>query len=210
MIIKWFGQTAIQIKSENKIIVVDPLNKKSGLTPTNLRADIQILTSKSKNIDPKTVSSRKEGELFTIDAPGEYEIGGVMVKGIELKNKVTAYTIYQEDISIAHLGTINQKELNEKQLEELNNVDILFIPVGNKDSINGEVAVDVNQQIEPRIVIPIYYSVKGLKDKLDGLDKFLKNEGVKNIEPQEELDITSSKLPGEEETKVIVLKAQKK
>jgi len=210
MIIKWFGQTAIQIKSENKIIVIDPLSKKTGLTPPNIRADIQILTSNSKGIDPKTISSRQESELFSIEAPGEYEIGGVMVKGICLKNKITAYTIYQEDLSLAHLGTINQKELSEKQLEELNNVDILFIPVGNKNSINGEVAVDISQQIEPRIVVPIYYNIKGLKDKLDSVDKFLKNEGAKNVEPQNELDITSTKLPGDEETEIVLLKAQKK
>jgi L-ascorbate metabolism protein UlaG (beta-lactamase superfamily) len=210
MIIKWFGQTAIQIKSENKIIVIDPLSKKSGLAQPKLRADILAISNQSDQIDPKAVKSRKKRKLFKIDGPGEYEVGGVMIKGIGLKKNVIAYTIYQEDISIAHLGNINQKELSEKQLEEFNNVDILLIPVGNKNSINGETAVDISQQIEPRIVIPIYFSIKGLKKKLDSLDKFLKYEGAKNIKPIEELDIIETKLPSDEETKVIVLNPQNK
>lgn len=208
MIIKWFGQSAIQVKSENKIIVIDPLSKKTGLSQPNLRADILVITKQSDQIESRSVKARKKGEVFKIDAPGEYEVSGVMIKGIKLKNKITGYTIYQEDISIAHLGTINQKELTEKQLEELNNVDILFIPVGNKDSINGEQAVDLSQQIEPKIVIPIYYSVKGLKEELDPLDNFLKFEGAKNVEPVEELDISQNKLPSQEETEIVILKAQ--
>jgi L-ascorbate metabolism protein UlaG (beta-lactamase superfamily) len=210
MIIRWFGQTAIQIKSKNKITVIDPLSSKSGLTPPKLRADIVAISSRNNDqIDKNTVKPRKESNLFTIDAPGEYEIGGVMIKGIGFKNKITAYTVYQEDISVAHLGTINQKDLTEKQVEELNNVDILFIPVGNKNSIGSDAAANISQQIEPKIVVPIYYSIKGLKLKLDPIEKFLKNEGVKNAEPQEELDISSSKLPGAEETEIVVLKAQK-
>jgi L-ascorbate metabolism protein UlaG (beta-lactamase superfamily) len=210
MIIKWFGQTAIQIKSKNRIVVVDPFSSKTGLDMPNLRADILAVTKKSDLIDRSKVKNRKKADLFTIDYPGEYEVNGVMVTGVKAKNNLTIYNFFSENISVAHLGTINQKELSEKQVDQLGKVDILFLPVGNKDGTDSEQAIEIAQQLEPRIIVPFYYQIAGLKNKLDPVDKFLKDEGVKDIEPEEEINISYSQLPSEEETKIITLKPASK
>jgi len=204
MIIKWFGLNAVQIKSHNRIVAVDPFSDKTGLKAPTIKADILLLTNRSPEIDPKKVQSRKGGKLFTIDGPGEYEIKEVMIKGIPSLN-TTIYTIYSENISVGHLDGFSQKELTNQQLEELNKVDILLLPVGNKNILSGEEAADLAQQIEPKVIIPIYFQLKGLKKKLESPEKFLKNEGVEKIEPQPELKISKSSLP-KEETEVVILK----
>lgn len=206
MIIKWFGQTTVQIKSKNRIVVIDPASEKTGLKIPQLRADVLAVSQKTDLIDKDKVQARKKRTLFLIDGPGEYEVKGIMVKGIEAKNGLTIYSLYLENISLAHLATIGQQELTKDQLEELNNVDILFVPIGNQGAINSEQAIDISGQIEPKILIPFYYQIEGLKTKLHPIDSFLKNEGLKNIEPKTELDISSSKLAAGEETQIVILK----
>ncbi len=205
MIIKWFGLNCIQIKSQNRIVVIDPFSDKSGLKMPSLRADIVAATNEDAKENLNQVKKRKKSELFVIDGAGEYEVKQVLVKGIYTKNDQLIYNIYSEGISFAHLGPIKQKELTNQQLEDLNNVDILAVPVGNKDAIDYQKAVDIIQQIEPRMVIPIYYQTKGLNKDLDKIDKFLKEEGIKDLTPEEELKISKGKLPSEK-TEIVQLK----
>jgi hypothetical protein len=51
----------------------------------------------------------------------------------------------------------------------------------------------------------MHYQIPKLNLKLDGVDKFLKAMGAKNLEPQSKLSIKKKDL-GEEETRVVVLK----
>ena len=53
--------------------------------------------------------------------------------------------------------------LNKKQLEEINGVDILAVPVGGKNSLDGKEAKEVIDQIEPKIVLPMHYKIRGSK-----------------------------------------------
>jgi L-ascorbate metabolism protein UlaG (beta-lactamase superfamily) len=61
-------------------------------------------------------------------------------------------------------------------------------------------------QIEPKITIPMHYSLPKLKAKIDELDKFLKALGVKTIEPLPKLTIKKKDVSAEE-AKIVVLKA---
>jgi len=205
MIIKWFGLNCIQIKSKNRIVIIDPFSKETGLKLPDLKSDITLVTKESDQVDPDKVKKRKEGEILKITAPGEYETKNIIVKGIDVGKGVTIYAIYLENIAIAHLGNLSKKELTTDQLEQLNNVDILMIPVGNKDNLNGEQAVDLAQQIEPRIVIPIYYQTPGLKVDIKDAKTFIKNEGAEKTEPQSEIKISKASLP-QEKTEIIILK----
>jgi len=102
------------------------------------------------------------------------------------------------------LGDIGQESLTDEQLEELEGVDILLIPVGGEETINGTGAVKIISQIQPRIVIPMHYKIPGLNTKLEPVDKFLKEFGVSAPEKMEKLKISKKDLP-QEETKVIIL-----
>jgi len=207
MNITWHGQTCFKIitqknKEASVEILIDPFEKETGLRPPKLGADILISTQ-----NKKIISGR---DSFLITGPGEYDIKGVYIRGIPIadKNKkeerATIFTIEVEEMKICHLGISAPKELTSRELEEVGNIDVLMIPTGGLDSLDAKEATKIMSQIEPKITIPMYYKVPGLKMKLDGLDKFLKPLGIKKLEPLTKLSVKKKDLV-EKEAKIIVL-----
>ena len=143
-----------------------------------------------------------------INMAGEYEIKNVFVEGVNrvMKNgdekAVILFIGLKWKISITHLGDLGHV-LDAKQLEKLEGTDILLIPVGGKYTINAAKAVEVISQIEPRIVIPMHYKIPGLKIDIDGLEKFVKELGIKPRN-EEKLKITKKDLP-QEDMELVVL-----
>lgn len=209
------GQSCFQIstskdKNHQTSIVIDPFDNKTGLRIPSLEADILAITH--HHHDHNNTATVK-GSAFLVDGPGEYEIKGVFVQGFSAfhdnkegkeRGQITIYTFEIEDMKLCHLGDLGQSELTSEQLEEIGVVDILMIPVGGVYTINGEQAVKIINQIQPRIVIPMHYHLPKLKIKLDNLNKFLKAIGQKAIEPQKKLTIKKKDLPLEK-TEIVIL-----
>lgn len=57
----------------------------------------------------------------------------------------------------AHLGDIGQHVLRPDQKAELVGVDVLFVPVGGRTTVNGAEAAELVKEIQPKIVIPMHY-----------------------------------------------------
>ena len=211
MVITWYGQSCFRIQSGSAVLVFDPFQKTIGLTPPMGEAQI-ILVSHEHNDHNNTKSLK--GEPFIIDSPGEYEYQGVRVRGIRSfhdteKGKKeglnTIYSVVLEGINVAHLGDFGQKRLTDRQVDALGEVDILLVPVGGKTTLGAKEATAVINQIEPKIVIPMHYSVKGLKAKIDKVEPFLKEIGQKEAEPKDKLVIKQKDLP-QERIEVVILK----
>lgn len=184
--------------------MVDPLPHNLGLSPSRLQADLFLFTD-TKN--PQHAKAQKS-DAFLIDAPGEYEVHGVTVNGIPIDiagGAMTIFTIQAEGIVIGHLGALGQT-INGPQIELLKDIDVLFVPVGGKPTLSARQATEVLSVLEPRVVIPMYYKVPGLTMKLDGVDVFLKEFGVKSAQPQEKIRLTRKELP-EGDMQVLLLKA---
>ena len=94
------------------------------------------------------------------------------------------------------------KILSDEQLDQLGNIDILFIPVGGTYTLNAVNASKAVRQIEPRIVIPMHYRDPKLKIKLDSVNAFRKEMGGQ-AETVKKLKISKKNLPTEE-TKLII------
>lgn len=210
MIITWLGQSCFKLQSGEMVLVIDPFSKDIGLTPPRFRADLALVSH--THYDHANAAALG-GEPFLISGPGEYEVKGVYIHGVEtFHDKVqgaerglnTVYNIKMEDLAIVHLGDFGEGEMRDETLEEIGKADILMIPVGGKYTIDAGEAVKIIKQIEPRLVIPMHYKIPGLKLDLDGVEKFLKEMEVK-IAPQEKLVIKKKDLGEEEKTEVIVL-----
>ncbi|MEK7664182.1 MAG: MBL fold metallo-hydrolase [Patescibacteria group bacterium] len=227
MKITWAGQACFQISvsgspnrnatnvaggKDNQVnIVIDPFGE-IGLKIPNFEADILLLThGHEDHNNAKAI----RGSPFLINGPGEYEVKGVFVQGIDSfhddslgkdRGRNTIYTIEAEDMKFCHLGDLGQKQLTDEQLEKIGTVDILMIPVGGVYTIDSSDASKIIGQIEPKIVIPMHYELPGLKFKLDGVSKFLKSMGKNSIQPQDKLTIKTSTLPKDREMEIIVLK----
>jgi L-ascorbate metabolism protein UlaG (beta-lactamase superfamily) len=212
MVITWYGQSCFKIQSGETILFTDPFSKEIGLTPP--RGQANIVTVSHNHFDHNNCESLS-GEPLVINGPGEYECKGVNIKGVfsfhdskegKERGTNTIYIIEMEDIKICHLGDFGQVKLNEEQLEEINGVDILMVPVGGSGAtIDGEGAVDIINQIEPRLVIPMHYKISGLNLKFDSVDDFLKEMGIGKKEVLDKLTLKKKDLP-EGETQVVVMK----
>ncbi len=213
MVITWYGQSCFKIQSGDTILIIDPFDKSIGLTPPRGQADIVAITH--HHYDHDNVEALAGANPFVVDGPGEYEVKGVNITGVvafhdskEGKERGTcaAYIIEIEGIKICHLGDLGQAKLTNEQLEIIDGVDILMIPVGGAYTINGEEAADIINQIEPKIVIPMHYKIPGLNIKLESVDEFLKEMGIPKKEAVDKFTIKKKELPLEEETQVVVMK----
>ena len=215
--IYWAGQSCFQIsvsnsKDNSADIVIDPFDEDfTGLKMPNLSADIVMVSHDHK--DHNNVKDLK-GTPFVIDGPGEYEIKEVFIQGItsfhddqegKKRGFNTIYLFETEEMRFCHMGDFGQKQLTDEQLEKIDGVDVLMIPVGGGDStIDSSTAQKIIAQIEPKVVIPMHYALPKSKAKLDDLAKFLKTMGKPSIAPQDKLIIKASTLV-KDEMQIVVL-----
>ena len=204
MQIQYFGLSSFKITTKEATIITDPFHKDSGLTPPRGAADILVLAEKKKAL--YSAVSGISGEPFEIFDPGEYDIKGVTITGIPLKQEekyVTVFLIESEDMRILNLTHIKDFNMSEDEIEALGEIDILILPVGGNTVMSASGASKVVNEIEPKIVIPSHYKMPGLIIDVDAMDKFVKEMGGKK-EEMEKLTVKKKDLP-EEGTKVVVL-----
>lgn len=215
MIITWFGQACFKIQGQNSTLVTDPFDKSYGLKVPRLASDI-VTTSHGHNDhnNTKVVKGISDTNPFIIDGPGEYEVKNILVQGIRSfhddkegaeRGSNIIYRIEIDGVSIAHLGDLGHSLANG-QIEKLEGIDILMIPVGGTYTINAKQSTEVISQLEPRIVIPMHYNLKGLKlpKKIDGISSFCKEFGACPTEEINKFKISKKDLPSGE-MKVVIL-----
>ncbi len=213
MEIKFLGHSCFRIRGKSAVIVTDPYDPYIGFKLPKLTADIATISHNHKDHNYQEavegVSARKKP--FVISGAGEYEVLGVSVFGVATfhdqsqgskRGGNTIYVINLDGMRIAHLGDLGHK-LTEAQLEEVNGVDILMIPVGGTYTIDAKEAVEVVGQIEPKIVIPMHYHLPGLTIELAPVEEFLKEAGVGPVKALPKLTISKERLP--EEREIVVL-----
>jgi len=208
MEIIWLGHSCFLIKGKEKTIITDPCHPDLGYRLGEPEADIVTLS----HFHPG--HSYIEGvanEPKQIKSPGEYEIGGTFITGIasfhddkkgELKGKNTIYVIEMDGITLCHLGDLGHP-LGPHLVEELGDVDILFLPVGEISTIPIDTAVEIVRQLEPPVVIPMHYKTEAFTGNLSPVDKFLDKMRIRELEARPKLSITSSSLPTPTQTIVL-------
>lgn len=209
MDIKWYGHSCFRLRDRAGIVVTDPFPRTLGYErPPRLRADIVTISHEHEN---HSDLRGFQGEPFVINGPGEYEVSGIFVTGIRTfhDNKKgkdrgfnTIYLIQYEDMSVCHLGDLGHVP-SQEQVEELNEVDILLVPVGGAGALTAAQAAEVVSLIEPRLVVPMHYRTEVYSGQLEPVEKFLKEMGLKEVPTEAELKVTKNQLP--EETQVVLL-----
>ncbi len=209
MEIAWHGYSCFRLTERNSAsIVTDPFDKSIGLTTPRLKADVVTISHEA----PGYSNSDIVKGVRTITGPGEYEIGGAFITGVNTSSTKqetdsetflnTVYVIDYESASVCHLGDINTIP-SQTQIEALGTVDVLLVPVGGGKGLNAAQAAEIISLIEPSIVVPMHYRTGNIKAKLDPLSRFLKEMGLGKINPEPNLKVVKSSLP--EETQVRVL-----
>ena len=200
MEISWLGHACFRIKGVQATVITDPYSPDLGYSLGKPSARVVTVShqhpghSYLKGID---------GDYRPVQGPGEYEISGVLIIGIPTfhdeergsqRGKNTVYLIEVDGVSVCHLGDLGHVLVAE-QVEQMEDVDVLLLPVGGVSTINASMAAQVVRQLEPKVVVPMHYKTEALKRKLEPVEGFLREMGVKAVDSSPKISFTKANLP---------------
>lgn len=207
MIITYYGKQSFKVSFGDTTLSFDPVSKKSKEKESRFGADVTLISVNHPDFNGAGQNSHGEKEPFIISGPGEYEVKEVFIKGFPSVSHYdggeyinTVYFVELEGMKMCFLGAIDTIDLPEPAKEVLDEIDILFVPIGSKGVLSPSEAAKLSARIEPRIVIPMIHDEKMLK-------KFIDEAGNDSQKPVDKLTLKKKDLIGKE-GEVITLKAQ--
>lgn len=209
MQISWQGLSCFEIKTKTAsgevMLVVDPYQNSTGLRfPRTLAASLVCVSHAQEDANNTEAIT---GKPFVVNTPGEYEVQGIFVfaqsapTSAGVDHLILRFEL--ERMHVAHLGALD-RELTDEEMQSLENIDLLMLPVGGGRVMTPKVATRVISQLEPRVVIPMTYAIPNVKEKLLGLEAFFKELGACRREDANKYKVSRKDLP-EEDMMVVVL-----
>lgn len=172
MVITHHAGQCFKVSFGDTTLVFDPPSKDSKLPSVKFGADITLISKNHPDFN-----GAKE-DTFVINGPGAYEKGGVAVRGYQTvseyggdKGLNTMYVVELEGMTLVFLGALSDGTLPADAREALDEVDILFVPIGGGGVLTAEEAHKLAVKLEANIVIPMHYEGMGDKDALKAFSK---------------------------------------
>jgi L-ascorbate metabolism protein UlaG (beta-lactamase superfamily) len=213
MEIVWYGHSCFRLTERGMAsVVTDPFDhRQTGYEALKLRAEVVTVSHDSPS---HNYLEGVKGSEHIITGPGEFEIGGVFITGIQTNHRSgndvsprnTLYLIDYNGVTVAHLGDLNHVP-TQTEVEALGTVNVALVPVGDGASLNAAKAAEVISLIEPSYVIPMHYQTPDCLLKLDPVGKFLKEMGLTDVEKTPSLKF-SGNSSFSEDTRVVILEYQ--
>jgi hypothetical protein len=201
MIISFHGAEHVKITHGENTLAFNPISKQSKLKGASFGADIVFVSINHPDMNGIEQAGRGEKQPFVIVGPGEYEVRDIFARGFNTvshyggNEKInTIYLVTLENMNICYLGALGEPKLPSVLTEAIDEIDILFVPIGGDGVLTPAKAHELAVGLEAKIVIPIHYGDVGEKD---ALKKFLKEEGS-SVKPIEKLTIKKKDLEGKE------------
>lgn len=169
MNIKWLGHACFLITAEDGTrILHDPYKDMLGYKmPKGLKVDYVV---SSHNHSDHNYYLGLEPGFTLIDQYGLTETPFGVFNGVlsyhdqssgDVRGDNAIFTYTVDGLKIAHLGDLGHK-LDERQLSQLTDLDVIFLPVGGGYTIDGELGRVVANQLNPKVVIPMHYRTRAL------------------------------------------------
>ncbi len=208
MVISYLGGECIKVSQGDLTLAFNPPSKDSSLKTSKFGADIALVSLDNEDFNGTENAAFGEREPFVITGPGEYEVKGVAVRGFGSESNYggkginTIYSVALEGMNLCFLGALDTVMLPPAAKQELDNIDILFVPIGGDGVLTYDDAYKLAVQLEPKAVIPMHYGDLGGKDALKA---FLK-EAAKEVKAVDKLTVKKKDLEGKD-GEIIVLAA---
>ncbi|HRH24151.1 MAG TPA: MBL fold metallo-hydrolase [Candidatus Paceibacterota bacterium] len=185
MVITHHGGQCFKVTFGDLTLVFDPISKGGTLPGVRFGADIALVSRQHPDMNGVAEVTYGEKEPFAITGPGEYEYGGVTVQGFLTKSEYglkkgdtvgvnTIYSVKLEGMTLVHLGALSDTSLPADAKEAIDEIDVLFVPVGGDGVLDAAKAAKLTTMLEPRIIIPMHWSGMG---EAKALEAYLKEEG---------------------------------
>ena len=159
MDLTYLGESGFQLRGREATAIVDPAPRPGQ----RLNAKVVLLSTYSLEPD------YEDSDAFTVSRPGEYEVSGILIRGIRTRRASTeseqhavpdpggmAYTMTIDGVSICHLGYL-KRALTAAEAEELGEAEVLLLPVGGPEALSPSLAAQMVTQLSPKIVVPMLW-----------------------------------------------------
>lgn len=198
MVITYYGGECFKISQGDLTLAFNPPSKDSDIQVSKFGADIVLSSLNHPDFNGIDTASLGEKQPFAITLPGEYEVKGVAVRGFGSesgyggKKRInTIYSVRLEGTNLCFLGALGAGALPAAAAQELDDIDILFVPIGGNGTLGHGEAEALTVQLEPKAVVPMGYDEKSLK-------AFLKEAGAEGTKAEAKLTVKKKDLDGKE------------
>jgi L-ascorbate metabolism protein UlaG (beta-lactamase superfamily) len=207
MIVTYHGNQQFKFQLGDMVIATNPISKDSKLKSARFGADICLISVNNPDFNGSDQVGYGEKMPFVVSGPGEYEVKGIFIKGFASKSLYggeerinTIYTFSLDNITILFLGGIDEADIPSAAKEAIDEVDILFVPIGGKGTLNAHDAYKLAVKFEPKVIIPMGFDI----GEKDALKVFLKEGGDESPKPIDKYTIKRKDLDGKEAEVVIL------
>jgi len=185
MVITHHGGQCFKVTLGDLTLVFDPIAKGATIPSVRFGADIAFVSRNHPDMNGVEEVAFGDKVPFAITGPGEYERQGVVVQGFLSQSKYglakgeeqavnTIFAVKLEDMTLVHLGALSDPELPREARENIDEIDVLFVPVGGDGVLSPATAHELAVSLEPKIIVPMHWNGIG---QAKSLETFLKESG---------------------------------
>jgi L-ascorbate metabolism protein UlaG (beta-lactamase superfamily) len=212
MIITFEGAEFVKITHGDLTVAINPISKDSKLKSSSFGADLCLVSVNHPDMNGVETVTRGDKEPFVIRGPGEYEFREMFIDGYLSKTTYdgkerinTIYALEIDKMKIAFLGAHGESDISNEMKEDVDEIDVLFVPIGGEGVMDAQEAYKLAVKREPKIIIPIHFGSIGEKD---ALKKFLEEGGAEDVKPVDKLTIKLKDLI-DKKGEIVVLEPSK-
>ena len=153
MEIRWLGNFTFEVRSSVGVVIVDYEGKLPN--PTKVK-DANTVFVYSSDGDEDHVSN----DFQVLTGPGEYEIGGLSIRGVAtpaddpaISRKInTVYIVDADGLQVAMLGNPGFQP-SAQSVQQISKVDVLIINTESQGLEPDELSNAI-RNLEPKVVVP--------------------------------------------------------
>lgn len=174
MRLRWYGQSAFELKGSDGTVFVDPFGSMDGLKDRGIEfhyppiegvdADLLLVTHEHQDHNAVEVISGSPHVIRSTAGTLESPLGEVVAVASEhdpaagtQRGPNTIFVFSLDGLRICHMGDFGQSELRPEQRAAIGSVDLLLVPVGGGPTIDDAGAADVAAALDARWIVPMHY-----------------------------------------------------
>jgi L-ascorbate metabolism protein UlaG (beta-lactamase superfamily) len=171
MQVEWYGQSAFRLTGRERTVFIDPLGDTSGFgihfdypKIAGIAADLVLITHEHRDHNGLEAIGGSPAVLRSTAGHLESPIGEVVAVASEHdqvagthRGPNTIFVFELDGIRVAHFGDFGQRSLRPEQAGAIEDVDLVFVPVGGGPTIGADEAAEIADQLAPRLIVPMHY-----------------------------------------------------
>ena len=209
MVITYHGGEFFKVSHGDITLAFNPISKDSKLKGNRFGADIVLVSANHPDFNGVSEVAYGDRVPFEVSGPGEYEIKDVFIRGFATKTEYgdatinTVYFVELEGMKLLFVGAASEKALSLEAREHVDDIDVLFIPIGGEGVLSPDEAHSLSIELESKIIISVHYGNVGREPSGDF---FMKEEGKATPKAEEKLTIKRKDLEGKS-GEIVILQA---